>query len=322
MLISLKEMLEDARNKKYAIPAFDVTNYEMIRCVIEICAEERSPAIFMCLKPDLEGNGLGFISAMIKHASSIYRDIPVCIHLDHAVSAAEIKRAIEAGFNSVMYDGSQLPFDQNVKNTLEVVEYAHKLGISVEAELGHVSDAIAGTGEDMLTDKGEAGQGHSKTPDESSSGSNNLSGERAEDVESDADTNNLTRPDEVVRFIEQTGVDALAVAIGTAHGVYRKKPELRFNLLEEINKCSIKPLVLHGGSGTPDEDIKKVISLGITKINIFSEMLNALNTGLRDKLGSITNMSMWSYLVYEKAIYNMRAIARHKISVFGSGGRI
>ena len=287
-------MLEDARAKKYAIPAFDVTNYEMIRSVIEVCAEEKSPALFMCLKPDLAGNGLGFISAMIKHASEIYKNIPVCMHLDHATDFGDIKDAIDAGFSSVMYDGSVLPFGENAENTKRVVDYAHARGITVEAELGHVCDAIAGTGESALSKNAEV-----ENPEDS-----------------------LTDPGEVERFISITDVDALAVAIGTAHGVYRSKPVLRFDRLEQINAISPRPLVLHGGSGTCDEDVQRAIKLGITKINIFSEVLCGLNTGLRDKLNSIDNMSMWSVYVYENAIENMKEVIRHKIRTFGSENRI
>lgn len=291
-LVNLKKILEDAREKKYAVPAFDVSNYEMVKAVIEVCAEEKSPAILMGLKPDLEGSGLKFLTALMKEAAEIY-NIPVCIHLDHATDFEDIKRAIDAGFTSVMYDGSTLPFEENVKNTKMVTDYAHKYGVSVEAELGHVTDAIAGTGESMLT------------------------GSTDEDVES-----SLTNVDEVVKFIEETDVDCLAVAVGTAHGVYTKTPKLRLDRLEQINNVSAKPLVLHGGSGTPDEDVKKAIQLGITKINVYSEVLHGLNTGLRDKLNNIENMSMWPIFVFENANKKMKDVIRDKIRVFGSEGRI
>ena len=142
--VTLNALLKDARKNRYAIPAFDVSNYEMIRCVAEVCEEERSPAILMCLKPDLEGKGLGFITAIAKYASSSY-DVPFCLHLDHATDFGDIEAAIREGFSSVMYDGSKLSFDENASNTGRVVKFAHKYGISVEAELGHVADAIAGT---------------------------------------------------------------------------------------------------------------------------------------------------------------------------------
>lgn len=295
MLVTMREMLEDARAKRYAVPAFDVSNYEMIKAVIDVCEEERSPAMFMCLKPDLENKGVRFMAAMLKEAAKIY-SVPVCIHLDHATDLNDIKEAIDAGFTSVMYDGSVLPFAQNAENTKKVVELAHAAGVSVEAELGHVCDAIAGTGEDALL------------------GNTNAEEENPED--------SLTDPLEVEKFIEITDVDALAVAIGTAHGVYRSTPTLRLDRLDEINKISKKPLVLHGGSGTPDDQVKKAIELGITKINIFSEVLNGLNTGLRDKLNDIENMSMWPVYVYEEANKRMREVVRNKIRTFGSNNRV
>jgi ketose-bisphosphate aldolase len=294
MLVTLNEILPKARKEKYAVPAFDVSNYEMVRAVIEVSAEMRSPALFMCLKPDLEGNGLGFLAEMVHHAAKIYDTIPVCLHLDHATDFEDITKAIDAGFTSVMYDGSTLPFEKNAENTKEVVLYAHRRGISTEAELGHVTDAIAGNNTSALTD----------------------------DCTEENIENTLTNVEEVKEFIDITGVDCLAVAIGTAHGVYVKSPFLRLDRLEKINSISVKPLVLHGGSGTPDDDIRKAIGLGITKINIFSEVLNGLNSGLKEKLNSLENMSSWPSLVYQKAVSNMKEVIKYKIQVFGSGNRI
>lgn len=295
MLVTMSEMLADARAKKYAVPAFDVSNYEMIKAVIDVCEEEKSPAMFMCLKPDLDNRGLGFMAAMIKEAAKRY-SVPVCMHLDHATDYDDIKQAIDAGFTSVMYDGSVLPFAQNAENTKKVVGLAHAHGVSVEAELGHVGDAIAGTGEDALLGNAPAQE---ENPDDG-----------------------LTDPLEVEKFIEITNVDALAVAVGTAHGVYRSTPTLRLDRLDEINKISKVPLVLHGGSGTPDDQVQQAIALGITKINIFSEVLNGLNTGLKDKLNDIQNMSMWPVFVYEEANKRMREVIRNKIRTFGSNNRV
>ena len=283
-------MLKDAREKKYAVPAFDVSNYEMIKAVIEVCEEERSPALFMCLKADLQNKGIDFLTAMLREAAKNY-SVPICIHLDHATDLEDIKQAIEYGFSSVMYDGSTLPFKENVEKTREVTAYAHARGVSVEAELGHVGDALPGTVQGLA--------GKDEDPNET-----------------------LTIPEEVKSFIEQTDVDALAVAVGTSHGVYRKTPQLAFDRLEEINRISTKPLVLHGGSGTPDDQMVKAIELGITKVNIYSEVLYGLNTGLKDKLNEIENLSMWPVYVYEEANKRMREVIRNKIRVFGSNGRV
>lgn len=293
MLVTMETLLKDAREKHYAVPGFDVSNYEMIKAVMDVCEEERSPALFMCLKPDMQNNGIHLITAMLKEAAKRYT-VPVCIHLDHATNLEDIKEAINAGFTSVMYDGSTLPFEQNAANTKEVVDYAHAHGVSVEAELGHVGDGIAGDNDGSAEDGTKV--------------------DRPED--------SLTEPADVERFIEITNVDALAVAVGTVHGVYRGTPKLHFDRLEAINKVSKKPLVLHGGSGTPDELMQKAIELGICKINIYSEVLNGLNTGLKDKLGSIENMSMWPIFVYEEANKRMREVIRHKLRTYGSAGKV
>lgn len=289
--VTLKDLLADARQRHYAIPAFDVSNYEMIRCVSEVCEEEKSPAILMCLQPDLDGKGLGFMVDIANHAAAEYK-VPFCLHLDHATEMKNIVRAVEAGFSSVMYDGSRLPFAENAANTKEVVDYAHAHGLTVEAELGHVADAIAGNNQSLVSSSTEA------------------------EIEE-----NFTKPADVVEFVARTNVDCLAVAIGTAHGVYVKAPKLNLELLDRINTASPIPLVLHGGSGTPDSEIRGAIAGGITKINVYSEVLNALNTGLLNKLSSIHNMSMWPCFVYEEAIEKMKDVIRDKIRIFGSNGK-
>lgn len=289
MLVTMKEMLADAKKNHYAIPAFDVSNYEMMKAVLEACEEERSPALLMGLGVDLVGKGMPLITSMVKEASN-YFNVPVCFHLDHATDFELIKNAIDAGFSSVMYDGSVLDFENNAKNTALVTKYAHARGISVEAELGHVGNASVGsiseTGSD--TDPGET----------------------------------LTVPEEVAKFIEITDVDALAVAIGTSHGVYKKTPELRIDRIDEITAVCDRPLVLHGGSGTPDDQMQNAIHHGITKINIYSDVVGALNKGLKDKLNSIENPSTWPFIVFEDARVMMKDVVKDKIRKFGSAGRV
>ena len=289
MLVSMKEMLADAKKNHYAIPAFDVSNYDMMKAILEACEEERSPALLMGLGVDLKGRDMNLLTAMIRSASD-YFNIPVCLHLDHATDMELIKRAIDAGFSSVMYDGSVLDFQNNAQNTAEVVKYAHQRGITVEAELGHVGNGSVGsiseTGAD--TDPGES----------------------------------LTVSEEVARFVEITDVDALAVAIGTAHGVYQKTPTLRIDRLDEITAVCDRPLVLHGGSGTPDDQMQNAIHHGITKINIYSDVVGALNKGLKDKLNSVENPSTWPFIVFEDARVMMKEVVKDKIRKFGSAGRI
>ena len=289
MLVSMKEMLEDARTNRYAIPAFDVSNYEMMRAVLETCEEERSPAILMALGVDLEGRNLALLPSMIKEAAKHF-SIPVCLHLDHAGSLDFIKRACEHGFSSIMFDGSALPFAENAAKTAEVVSFAHTCGITVEAELGHVGNAMVGN--------------------------------EADSVQNEEPEDTLTVPEEVKKFVEITNVDALAVAIGTAHGVYKKTPALRIDRLDEITAACNVPLVLHGGSGTPDDQMQAAIAHGITKINIFSDVVTALNDGLKSKLTSITNPATWPAFVFEDARKRMREVVRTKLTAFGSTNRI
>lgn len=289
MLVTMKEMLADAKENHYAIPAFDVSNYEMMKAVLETCEEEKSPALLMTLGVDTQGRNLQLLSSMIKEAAKFFK-IPICLHMDHATDIDFIKYGCDNGYSSVMYDGSVLAFDENAKNTAIVTEYAHKKGISVEAELGHVGNASVGsiseTGTD--TDPGES----------------------------------LTVPEEVKNFVEITDVDALAVAIGTSHGVYKKTPELRIDRLDEITAVCDRPLVLHGGSGTPDVQMHNAIHHGITKINIYSDVLFALNQGLKSTLNTVTNPSTWPFLVYEDAMKMMKGVVREKLRTFGSSGRI
>lgn len=289
MLVTMKEMLADAKKNHYAIPAFDVSNYEMMKAVLETCEEEKSPALLMTLGVDTEGRNLQLLSSMINGASNYFK-IPICLHMDHATNIDFIKYGCDNGYSSVMYDGSVLSFDENAKNTAIVTKYAHKKGITVEAELGHVGNASVGsiseTGTD--TDPGES----------------------------------LTVPEEVAKFVEITDVDALAVAIGTSHGVYQKTPELRIDRLDEITAVCDRPLVLHGGSGTPDDQMQNAIHHGITKINIYSDVLYALNQGLKGYLNTMSNPSTWPFLVYEDAMKMMKEVVREKLRTFSSAGRI
>lgn len=289
MLVTMKEMLADAKARHYAIPAFDISNYEMMRAVLDVCEEERSPALLMGLGVDLGGKGLPLITSMVRAASEYYT-VPVCFHLDHATDLDSIKAAVGAGFSSVMYDGSVLPFEENAERTAEVVKFARANGVTVEAELGHVGNAMVGNENDA---------NENEDPEET-----------------------LTLPDEVVKFVSITDVDALAVAIGTAHGVYKKTPTLRIDRLDEITAVCDRPLVLHGGSGTPDDQIQTAIAHGITKINIYSDVVGAMNAGLKNKLNAIANPSTWPVFVFEEARTEMKKAIRMKIRVFGSHGRI
>lgn len=289
MLVTMKEMLADAQRRHYALPAFDVSNYEMMKAVLDTCEEEGSPALLMGLGVDLQGKGMDLIASMVAEASRFYR-IPVCFHLDHATDLGLVKQAAAAGFSSVMYDGSVLPFAQNAEKTAEVVRFAHAAGLTVEAELGHVGNAMVGN---------EADTNENENPEDT-----------------------LTEPADVVKFVEMTDVDALAIAIGTAHGVYKKTPTLRIDRLDEITAVCDRPLVLHGGSGTPDDQMRTAIEHGITKINIYSDVVAAMNNGLKSKLSKIENPATWPVFVFEEARENMREVVRAKLRTFGSSGKV
>jgi len=241
MLTTLKEVLTHARENQYAVPAFDCMEDVMVRAILETAEAHKAPVILMCLEPDLQGSGWTYLPGLIK-AVADHHSIPLVLHLDHADNLDLIRSAVDCGFSSVMFDGSSLPFEENVRLTREAVEIAHPHGVSVEAELGHVG------GMDLEATN------------------------RRESV--------LTEADEVARFVEQTGVDALAVSIGTAHGVYDSLPTLNIERLRELDAASPVPLVLHGGSGTPDEQIQDAIRNGICKLNIYADERLAMARGL------------------------------------------
>jgi len=248
MLTTLKEVLADARKNGYAVPAFDCVEDVMVRTILETCQRMRSPVVLMCLVgSDLDGNGWRYIPGLVR-AVADFHDVPVALNLDHATDLQTIEKGLAAGFTSVMIDGSALPFDENAEITKAAVEMARPRGISVEGELGFVG------GQDLLA-----------TVD-------------AESV--------LTEPDEVERFVAITGVDALAVSIGTSHGVYSSLPNLNIEKLKEIDHVSSVPLVLHGGSGTPNDQIQQAVKNGICKLNIYADCRIAMARGLERSAGS------------------------------------
>ncbi|MDQ0204020.1 class II fructose-bisphosphate aldolase [Pectinatus haikarae] len=243
MLVNMNEMLQRAKKEKYAVAAFDCVEDIFVRTILDTAERMHSPVILMALEYDLAGRGMDYISGLIKAVAPVY-DISVALHLDHATNFAIIERALANGFTSVMYDGSALPFEENIANTRHVVQMAQKYNATVEAELGHV-----------------AGKELSGCDD-------------SHEIE-------LTEPKEVKTFIEETGIDALAVSIGTAHGIYISEPKLNIERLQEITAASKVPLVLHGGSGTPETELRAAVSNGITKINVYSDLRIALGEGLK-----------------------------------------
>lgn len=235
MLTNFNTMLQTAYLQKKAIGSFNFYNYETLKGILQ-AAEEKSSAVIVSFgRKYLANMSLEEVCAIVQAAARTCR-ADVCLHLDHCSDLEIIYQAIRSGFTSVMYDGSSLPFEKNVANTRRVCEVAHANGVSVEAELGSLA-------------AGEA----------SHEGS-------ADDVEV------YTTPDAAREFVEKTGVDALAVSIGTVHGLYKGTPNIRVDILKEINEKLHMPLVLHGGSGTPEEKVKECISNGIAKINVNTEI--------------------------------------------------
>ena len=233
-LVNPLMFIAKAQEKGAAIAAFNVHNLETIQAVAEGAAEERAPVIIQTTPGTLKHAGIEYIAACVKVASEKH-DIPIALHVDHCPSFNTIVQCIRNGYTSVMIDGSRLPYEDNTALVKKVVELAHSVGIAVEGELGR----IGGTEDDMSLDEREA---------------------------------TFTVPEEARDFVEATGIDTLAVAIGTAHGVYIWEPRLDFRRLAEIRELVDVPLVLHGASGVDDESIKRAITGGICKINIATEL--------------------------------------------------
>ena len=233
MLVNSKQMLFEAKEKKYAIPQFNINNLEWTKTILEKCNEMNLPVILGVSEGAIKYMGgcntvVGMVKGLIKDLNI---QIPVCLHVDHGQSFELCKKAIDAGFTSVMIDASKYPLDENFRITKEVVDYAHEKNVTVEAEVGH----IGGT-EDNIT----------------------------------SNANNATLEDCLA--ISKTGIDSLAPALGSVHGLYKGEPNLDFKTMKEINDHLAIPLVLHGGTGIPDNDIKKAIECGISKININTEL--------------------------------------------------
>lgn len=235
MLVNSKEFLKEADIHNYAVGSFNAYNYETFKGIVEAGIETQTPVIVAFGAKYLKNMPLNTVYAI---TCSLARntDLPVCLHLDHCSDMDVVFRAIRNGFTSVMYDGSALSFAENAANTRQVCAVAHACGVSVEAELGCLA-----------------------------------AGERSHEGSAD-DVASYTEPAAAKNFVEETNADALAVSIGTVHGLYKGKPDLRIDILEKIHKLLATPLVLHGGSGLPEADISRCIANGIRKININTEV--------------------------------------------------
>jgi len=243
-IISTKYVLEKAQKGGYAVPAFNIHNLETLQVVVEAAAEMKSPVILAGTPGTYSYGGVENIVGIVE-ALSKEHDIPLSLHLDHHEDFDDIKYKVDAGIRSAMIDGSHLSFEENVKLVKKVVELCHKNDVSVEAELGR----LGGAEDDLVVDEKDT---------------------------------LYTNPKQALEFVERTGIDSLAVAIGTAHGLYKSEPKLDFERLEEIRNIVSIPLVLHGASGLPDEDIQRAIGLGICKVNVATELKIAFSGALKE----------------------------------------
>lgn len=281
-IVSTKEILLDAKKNKYAVPAFNIHNLETFQAVIDGAFEMKSPVIIATTPGTIEYAGLDYLVAIAETGAKRY-NIPVALHLDHCTDVEFLKECIRAGYKSVMIDASKLDYNENIEITKEVVEFAHKYGATVEAELGK----IGGVEDNIVVDEKDA---------------------------------YLTDPDMALDFVQKTGVDSLAVAIGTAHGVYKFEPELDFERLDKMNRIIDIPLVLHGASGVGEEDIKKAVSLGICKINISTELKIPFSKEIKEYFEENPNANdPRKYFTPAKDV--VRNIVMEKIKISGSNNR-
>lgn len=285
MLFTMKDLLKPAYDNNFAIGAFNIGSAELLRLVISVAEEEQSPVILAVHPDELDFQGDDFIKYCRVVAQNTH--IPVVIHLDHGSSIKQIVRAIKCGYTSVMIDGSHKSFEENIKITKQVVDIASNVGVSVEAELGTIG-AIEGNFE---------------------------SGSVSEVI--------YTQPEQAKTFIEETKIDSLAIAIGTSHGIYPKnfKPKLEIELLKRIKENTNIPLVLHGGSSNPDEEIAESIKYGISKINISSDVKLAYANSLRDYLNKYKEV-LEPMQMFAEPVLVAKEVVRHKIRLFKSNNKI
>lgn len=283
MLTSGTDVLRVAHAEGFAVPAFNISDYSMFVGIADLCEDLQAPWIVAIHPSEFGLVGPDFLKSILARA---YRSsVPMAIHLDHGATYDQVLTSIQNGYTSVMIDASMKPFDENVAITRKVVETAHAVGLSVEGELGTIG------GNDTY---GEAG---------------------APEV-------TFTDPEDAVRFVAQTGVDSLAVAIGTFHGLYPKdmKPELKLDLLTDLAAAVSVPLVLHGGSSNPDDEIRTACRTGINKVNISSDIKMGYYTKMRDVLAENPNLRE-PFAVQPACIEAMKVVAAQKIDVFGTAGK-
>ena len=279
--IPMSELLRDAAINGYAVPSFCAWNAEVMEIVLRVAQDLRSPVIVMNGPGEFPLLGPALMGA-VAHAVARRFTVPAALHLDHGDSLEVVQTCLDAGYTSVMLDYSNRPFAENAQALRQVVALAHPLGVTVEGELGHVGKA------DTMTVEG-------------------------------AGDSTLTEPGEAASYVEQTGVDALAVSIGNAHGQYTKLPKFDFERLERISAAVRLPLVLHGGSGTPPAAIQRAIALGMAKVNVATELTAALREGLSAELGAARKR--WLPQALAEATKLLAPVVEKWIRLAGAAGR-
>lgn len=275
MLVNLNDVLKDAQKNHYGVGLFNTTDTDMLQAVIEAAESTKSPVIIGTAEVLLPSGELQLIAPSIIHAAKRV-SVPVVVHYDHGLTFDRCIEALKLGFSSVMFDGSAGDLEENLKATREMVKICHSMGVSVEGEIGHVGQASSGDNE-------------------------------ASDM--------YTTPEEAVSFVQETGVDALAIAIGTAHGAYKSKPKLDIERLKAIRAALDTPLVLHGGSGLSDDDFKNTIAGGIAKVNIFTDLCVAGQEAM------IANAGKPYLEIRDAKVKNIKKAVIRKMELFGSVNR-
>lgn len=283
MLVNMKQILEVAQEQGFAVPAFNTSSNMILTGVMREAVKQDSPVIIAIHPDELSFVQDSFVKAVLEEAHRA--PVPVCIHLDHGGSYADCVKAVSLGFTSVMIDGSLLPFEQNIAVTAKVCEMAHAAAgyVSVEGELGTIGNT--------------------------------------DSIESGTNVIHYTDPEDAVMFVERTGIDALAVAIGTSHGLYPAgfKPKLRIDILDQIKARVNVPLVLHGGSSNPDSEIAAAVEHGINKVNISSDIKAPFYRKCREVLADTSLRE--PNVIYPPCIEVLQQIAGQKIQLFRSNGK-
>ena len=281
MLVNMNDILLPAKRGGYGVGFFNAVNVEMARAIIETAEALHSPVMVGTAEVLLPAMPLVNVADYLLPMAR-RANVPVCVHYDHGLSFGKCMEALHLGFTSVMYDCSTLDYESNVQQVAEMAKICHAMGVTVEGELGHVGD--------------NEGAGRLEKPSDF-----------------------YTDPNVAEDYVRRTGVDALAVAVGNAHGDYKFPPKLDFERIETISARTALPLVLHGGSGLADDDFRRAVAKGVCKVNIFTDLDKAGKSGVASGLDAGAK-SMMALLPYE--IDAMKAVVAEKLRLFGSAGRV